>query len=333
MLVIIRFAGLLLLTVLAVPAASNKKEASATTLPSDFTLGRRTFFDVGPPFEFYEIFSIRSRGQDTVIQRITLTPPGDPCTQPAAVESATATTRQTIATLLGGTNPCAIPEKALRRELKRCKKCLVFSGADVTMAASCGKQLRLIRMDILDRDMFDSAPKTPANTSWTMGLLSRLDELLGHTVMDRPAFALTEPPQPPAAEPASENLDQLKAGAFDALFPRGSHKPSALYVLVQNPPPRPSVELVLISPMRPLSHPTPAYPPLARAAHVAGEVTFEAEVSADGSVSHIKIVSGHPLLQKTVESEVGKWKFPPGDEGRKVQAAIEFKMSCATGAR
>jgi hypothetical protein len=329
-LMIIRPAGLLLLTVLAAPAASNKREAPAP-LPSGFTVGRRTFFDIGPPFEFYEIFSIRPRGQGTEIQRITLTPPGDPCTQPATVELATASTRQTIVDLLGGTNPCAIPGKELRRELKRCKKCLVFSGADVTMAASCGKQLRLIRMDILDFDMFDLAPKTPQHTSWTMELLGRLDQLLGHTVMDRLIFTLTEPPQSPAAVPASEDLNQLKVGALDALFPRASQRPSALYVLAQNPLPRPSVELVRISPLHPLSNPSLAYPPLARVAHIAGEVAFESELAADGSVSHVRIVTGHPLLQRVVESEIRRWKFQQGDEGRKVQGAIEFKMSCAAG--
>ncbi|MGJ5816004.1 hypothetical protein [Paludibaculum fermentans] len=186
-LVIIRSAALLFLWLAAMAGTPNKKQDPAPPPPSEFAVGRRTFFDFGPPFEFYEIISVRSRGQGAEIKRIILTPPGDPCTQPATVEIATASTTQTIADLLGGTSPCAIPEKALRRELKRCRKCLVFSGADITMAVPCGKQMRLIRMDILDRDMFDPAPKTPEHTSWTMGLIGRLDQLLGSLVMDRPS--------------------------------------------------------------------------------------------------------------------------------------------------
>jgi hypothetical protein len=60
------------------------------------------------------------------------------------------------------------------------------------MAVQCGDQTRLIRMDILDRDMFDPAPKTPGHTSWTMTLMGRLDQTVGHSVMEPPVFALAE---------------------------------------------------------------------------------------------------------------------------------------------
>jgi len=69
--------------------------------------------------------------------------------------------------------------KELHRELKRCKKCLTFSGVNVTMQVSCKGRDRQLRMDILDRDIFDSAPHTPANTSWTMTFLTELDTTLG----------------------------------------------------------------------------------------------------------------------------------------------------------
>jgi hypothetical protein len=42
-------------------------------------------------------------------------------------------------------------KKPLRRELKRCKKCLVFSGADVVLQVQCGTETCLIRTDILDK--------------------------------------------------------------------------------------------------------------------------------------------------------------------------------------
>jgi len=96
-------------------------------------VGRHPFFDVGPPFDFYEVFSARSEENGTLIERITLTPPGNACTQPATIQITMASLHESVAVLLGKTNPCAIPEKDLLRELKRCKKCLVFSGADVVM--------------------------------------------------------------------------------------------------------------------------------------------------------------------------------------------------------
>ena len=233
-------------------------------------MGRRTFFDFGPPFEFYEIFSVRAGNNGALIDRIQVTPPGDVCTQPATVQVATSPTSESIAELLGGTNPCTIPEKELRRELKRCKTCLTFSGADVVMQVQCGGQSRRIRMDILDRDMFHSHSVTPEHTSCTVTLLERLDRALGTTIMDRPAFTLAEPPPQPIEPPSGPLLDDLERGKFDALFDRGSHAPSELFRQSRNPSPCPSVELVNSSPFRPTRYELPKYPPLARAAHIRG---------------------------------------------------------------
>jgi len=46
-------------------------------------------------------------------------------------------------------------------------------------ASNCGGETRLIRSDILDRDMFDASAHTPENTAWTMQLLEKLDKPLG----------------------------------------------------------------------------------------------------------------------------------------------------------
>lgn len=61
------------------------------------------------------------------------------------------------------------------------------------MQVQCGDQNRDIRMDVLDRDMFDPHPNTPQHTSWTMALLRRLDATLGGNVLDEPAFSVSEP--------------------------------------------------------------------------------------------------------------------------------------------
>ena len=216
--------------VLICTAATPQKRKPQPPTPDQFLLGRRTFFDIGPPFEFYEIFSVHSAANgSTLVERIQVTPPGDVCTQPATVEVAAGSISESIADLLGGTNPCSIPEKDLRRELKRCKRCLVFSGADVVMQAKCGGESRRIRMDILDRDMFDPHPVTPEHTSWTIGLLGRLDRVLGSTIMDRPAFTLAEASQPPLMPQPSPLLEDLEKGALDTLFERGSQTSSELF--------------------------------------------------------------------------------------------------------
>jgi hypothetical protein len=101
--------------------------------PNQFEIARRTFFDFGPPFDYYELFFVRPTSTGASIERITLTPPADQCTASAKLETASGSINESIENLLGKTNPCSIPEKELRRELKRCKKCLVFSGATVVI--------------------------------------------------------------------------------------------------------------------------------------------------------------------------------------------------------
>jgi hypothetical protein len=39
------------------PALSQKREVAAQ--PNEFVIGRHTFFDIGPPFNFYELFIVQ----------------------------------------------------------------------------------------------------------------------------------------------------------------------------------------------------------------------------------------------------------------------------------
>lgn len=180
----VRYLALLLLCA----NAFGRKPHTDLPFPTEFEIGRRTFFDFGPPFDFYEVFLVKPNTGGLSIERITLTPSSNSCLESAKVEYANANLDENITSLLKY-NPCAIPEKDLRKETKRCKKCLVFSGAVVAMQAKCGSVTRIIRANILDRDMFDPAPHTPPNTTWTMNLLARIDNAVGPGVMDKPMFA------------------------------------------------------------------------------------------------------------------------------------------------
>lgn len=319
--------SLLSLMLVAASVLAAEKRKPPVPAPGSFVLGRHTFIDMGPPFDFYEVLSVRPNGAGSWVERIIVTPPGDPCTRPATVETATASLSVPVSGLLGGRNPCSISGKALQKELKRCKGCLVFSGADVTMSVQCGDQDRLLRMDILDRDIFDPAPNTPEHTSWTMALLARLDQALGPGVLDRPIFGVEGQSVPTQAQSAA--LADLRRGAFDVLFTGAPDKPSELYLKAQEPPPPPpTVELGRISPVRPLAETLPKYPPIARATRTSGLVSFALDVAPDGAVRNFRLVSGHPLLRSVVEAEVTKWKFPTDAAGQTVEGAIEFSYNC-----
>jgi protein TonB len=55
----------------------------------------------------------------------------------------------------------------------------------------------------------------------------------------------------------------------------------------------------------------PAYPPVARAAHVEGIVILEAVIDASGSVTSARVLRGHPTLDQAALDAVQQWKFRP----------------------
>jgi TonB family protein len=58
-------------------------------------------------------------------------------------------------------------------------------------------------------------------------------------------------------------------------------------------------------------HVTPVYPPIASAAHVSGDVALQIWVGENGSVKHIAVLSGPPMLQEAAIDGVKQWKFKP----------------------
>jgi hypothetical protein len=103
-------------------AVCAKDRPKVSSMPDRFLVARHTFIDVGPPNDFYEIISMRGTDSGTVIDRVTLTPAGDACIQSPTVEMVSSAIPETMSVVLEGRNPCAIPEKALRKELKRRSK-------------------------------------------------------------------------------------------------------------------------------------------------------------------------------------------------------------------
>jgi len=55
----------------------------------------------------------------------------------------------------------------------------------------------------------------------------------------------------------------------------------------------------------------PAYPSLARQAHVKGSVVLEATISKDGAIENLRAVSGHPLLIPAAIDAVKQWRYKP----------------------
>jgi TonB family protein len=62
---------------------------------------------------------------------------------------------------------------------------------------------------------------------------------------------------------------------------------------------------------RALALPHPAYPPLARAAHVSGTVRVQVIIDEEGNVSVAHAIDGHPLLQAAAVAAAQQAKFSP----------------------
>ncbi len=304
-------------------------QSTNVRMPGSLVIARHSFIDVGPPFDFYELIRVKSDGADLSVERVLVTPPGQACWNPATVESETVKIHETMADLLAGKNPCAIPEKELHRELKRCKKCLTFSGVNVTMQVSCGGNDRQLRMDILDRDLFDPRPQTPENTSWTMSLLGELDKALGPGAMDKPMFSLGNTARP--GVPDTELVRAIRDSKFDELFDKEHTVSKVVFDADKPPPPPPSVEIENVTPIAPISPKLPIYPPIAKAARVEGRVTVTFDVSVEGKVQNIVVVDGPKMVELGVKDAVTGWSFPQSAWGMSGHAAIRFNLNCKAG--
>ena len=55
----------------------------------------------------------------------------------------------------------------------------------------------------------------------------------------------------------------------------------------------------------------PAYPPLARAARVQGDVVLSAIIDSNGQITNLQLVSGHPMLVPAAIAAVKQWRYKP----------------------
>ena len=302
-------------------------QGSRTPMPEKLVIARRTFFDFGPPNDFYELISVTRTQDGLTVERILVTPEGQACVQPAKVESRRAVLHEPMEEFLHGKNPCAIPQKDLHRELKRCKHCLTFSGVNVAMLASCVGKEQQIRMDILDRDLFDPRTATPENTSWTMQVLSEVDRATGPGAMEQPMFA-TGTETKVESVPETELFHALRDGRFNGLFGNDSTLTEAVHDAQDGPPPPPTIELVETIPFSPVEAIIPKiYPPIGRLARVEGVVAVQADIDTSGKVI-IKSADGPKMLQGAASEAIRKWIFPEAAFGHSEEVKVQFKLNC-----
>jgi TonB family protein len=75
-------------------------------------------------------------------------------------------------------------------------------------------------------------------------------------------------------------------------------------------------------------HSAPVYPPIAKAAHVTGDVVLSLQIQTDGRVSRIRVLSGPAMLQQAAMDALKKWTYRPfAQDGEPVEVNTTAKLS------
>ena len=196
------------------------------------------------------------------------------------------------------------------------------------MQVQCGGQTRIIRSDIIDRDMFDPHAGTPQHTSWTMEILGQLDQALRSGAMDKPMMTLAGDSDVSPQPADLMILQEIGTGKYDSLFPGTTDKPSQIYLSTKNTIPPPTVRFLNASPFQPIVAPLPEYPPIARAARVEGAFTFAVDIQPDGRTIDFSVEQGAPLFRAAVEKASHDWIFPNQAAGQHVVVTLQFALNC-----
>jgi protein TonB len=156
-------------------------------------------------------------------------------------------------------------------------------------------------------------------------LLVRPDSRVFHAPSFIPRTVQTgviEEPETPAAGSASDNGVPGGIGLGD---PRGFQlidvphlpppapiaKPVAQEKPVTSAPSRPIAVSTGVQEAKLIRQVTPAYPPLARNARISGTVRLTAIIGRDGTIQHLQLISGHPLLTGAAIEAVKQWVYRP----------------------
>lgn len=78
----------------------------------------------------------------------------------------------------------------------------------------------------------------------------------------------------------------------------------------------------------------PNYPPLARQARIQGVVVLQAQISKDGNIENLQLISGHPMLAPAAIEAVKQWKYKPyllNGEPVEVETQVQVNFTLAGG--
>ena len=78
----------------------------------------------------------------------------------------------------------------------------------------------------------------------------------------------------------------------------------------------------------------PSYPPLARQARIQGVVILQAQISKEGNIENLQLISGHPMLAPAAIEAVKQWKYRPyllNGEPVEVETQVQVNFTLSGG--
>jgi protein TonB len=124
-------------------------------------------------------------------------------------------------------------------------------------------------------------------------------EVLGGIIGSVPSAAPPPPPPPPAKVEKAATPQRIRVGGN-------------------------------VQSARLVRQPRPVYPPLAKQARISGVVKLGAIISKDGTIQHLEVISGHPLLVPAALEAVKQWVYQPtllNGEPVEVQTQIDVNFT------
>jgi len=83
-----------------------------------------------------------------------------------------------------------------------------------------------------------------------------------------------------------------------------------------------------------ISQVKPIYPTIAKTARISGAVVLQAEISKQGTIEHLQVISGHPMLVQSAVDAVKQWRYKPyllNGEPVPVETTITVNFTLAGG--
>ena len=178
------------------------------------------------------------------------------------------------------------------------KQLLIFGGAAAVLILAAMGYL-LLKPSIRFSPPPSTAPIAPANMP--IAKAAPVADGSPSPAMERPAVVNNSAPSP-AAPQSNENA---RATPLRVRLPGQIYRNLLIMPAVQ-----------------------PPYPPLAKQAHIQGNVVLDANISKDGVIEALRVVSGHPLLIQSALTAVKQWRFRPYlQHGQRVATSTEITVA------